>query len=177
MSRSLPNIIITGTPGTGKSLHSQKLAELLPKHSLVSINKFIETHDLTDGYDEERQSKTVDEDKLVDLIEPQLEKGGQIIDWHVCDIFPVNLIDLVVVLRTSTNRLFDRLKEREYGSIKLNDNMDAEIMQEILQDARESFEPEIVIELHSNDESDLQSNCDRISSWVAQWVIDNAEED
>ncbi|KAK9469333.1 AAA domain-containing protein [Lipomyces arxii] len=174
--RILPNIIITGTPGTGKSRHSELLAKKLPELKLVSINDFIKQHKLEDEYDEERQSMMVDEDKLVDLIMPDLEAGGRIIDWHVCDIFPESQIDLVVVLRTNTTRLYDRLKARGYSDKKFDDNMDAEIMQVILTDARESYEPEVVIELFSNVESDIEQNCDRIASWAKQWIIDNKEE-
>jgi adenylate kinase len=57
--------------------------------------------------------------QLIDLITPDLEQGGRIIDWHVCDIFPESLIDLVVVLRTSTTRLFDRLKDRYVGRLRI----------------------------------------------------------
>ncbi|KAK9493209.1 AAA domain-containing protein [Lipomyces doorenjongii] len=173
--RKLPNIIITGTPGTGKSAHSERLVELMPKMAYVSINKYIKDYSLEDGFDEERQSTMVDEDKLVDLITPDLEEGGRIIDWHVCDIFPESLIDLVVVLRASTTRLFDRLKDRNYPQKKFIDNMDSEIMEIILNDARESYDPEIVIELYSNDNDDLESNCQRIEGWAKQWIIDNDE--
>ncbi|KAK9314795.1 AAA domain-containing protein [Lipomyces starkeyi] len=174
--RKLPNIIITGTPGTGKSAHSERLVELMPKMTYVSINKYIKDYSLEDGFDEERQSAMVDEDKLIDLITPDLEQGGRIIDWHVCDIFPESLIDLVVVLRTSTTRLFDRLKDRNYPQKKFIDNMDSEIMEIILNDARESYDPAIVIELYSNDNDDLESNCQRIEDWTKQWIIDNDED-
>ncbi|KAK9238137.1 AAA domain-containing protein [Lipomyces kononenkoae] len=173
--RKLPNIIVTGTPGTGKSIHCERLKELMPKMTYRSINEYVKEHSLEDGFDEERQSTMVDEDKLVDLLTGDLDKGGCIIDWHVCHIFPEGLIDLVVVLRTSTNRLFDRLKERNYPEKKFMDNIDSEIMEIILNDARESYDPEIVIELQSNDNDDLESNCQRIESWAKQWIIDNDE--
>ncbi|KAK9456555.1 AAA domain-containing protein [Dipodascopsis uninucleata] len=174
--RNLPNIIVTGTPGTGKSSHCRRLKELLPDMTVVAANDFIKEHDLEDGYDEELQSAMVDEDKLVNLLTADLVTGGQIIDWHVCDIFPENLIDLVVVLRTNNTRLYDRLKERDYASKKLEENLDAEIMEVILSDARDSYASEIVIELHSNEDDDIKSNCDRIKAWKEQWVLDNAEE-
>ena len=41
-----------------------------------------------------------------------MKKGGKIIDWHACDLFPQSWIDLVVVLRTDNTILFDRLTER-----------------------------------------------------------------
>ncbi|KAK7205037.1 AAA domain-containing protein [Myxozyma melibiosi] len=175
--RSLPNIIVTGTPGTGKSTHCKRLAELLPEYTYLSINQFITDNKLQDGRDEERNSVIANEDKLVELIRPDLKKGGRIIDWHVCDIFPESLIDLVVVMRTDTTRLYDRLKERGYTGTKFDDNMDSEIMEVILTDAREAYAPEIVIELQSNSVENVVANSARIVEWAKQWVIDNTRED
>ena len=64
-SRSSPVIIITGTPGTGKSTHAQLLAEESPvplRH--VNVGELVKEKDLHEGYDEEWQSYTVDEDKV-----------------------------------------------------------------------------------------------------------------
>lgn len=133
--------------------------------TLFAINDIAKERDCITGYDEGRQSSIVDEDKLLDAIEPDLEKGGLIIDWHCCDIFPERLIDLVLVLRTDTEILYDRYKERGYEEAKLQENMDAEIMQVLLQEARDSYEEEVVIELPSNNIEDLESNVQRIVQW------------
>lgn len=50
--------------------------------------------------------------KLLDAIEDEVEQGGYIIDWHACDMFPQSWIDLVVVLRTDSTLLYDRLASR-----------------------------------------------------------------
>lgn len=64
MTRTSPNIIVTGTPGVGKTSHAEMLAEKTGlKH--LAINKFAEENDCYDGRDEERQSWIVDEDKVV----------------------------------------------------------------------------------------------------------------
>ncbi|ANB14082.1 Fap7p [Sugiyamaella lignohabitans] len=125
--------------------------------------------------DEERKSHIVDEDKVMDAIEDDLEKGGLIIDWHVCDIFPERLIDLVVVLRTDNTILYDRLKKRGYTDNKVEENIDAEIMQVILDEAQEAYAEEIVIELESNDVDQMDSNVERIVAWKNQWEKDNKE--
>lgn len=39
-------------------------------------------------------------------------KGGVILDYHTCDIFPERWIDLVVVLRCDHTVLWDRLEAR-----------------------------------------------------------------
>lgn len=51
--------------------------------------------------------------QLLDAIEDDVLKGGYIIDWHACDLFPKSWIDLVVVLRCpSTAVFYDRLTAR-----------------------------------------------------------------
>jgi len=109
--RTRPNIIITGTPGVGKTTHCTSLAESTGLTHL-SINDIVKTRECHEGYDDELQCFIVDEDKLLDSIEEEVKAGGYIIDWHACEVFPKSWIDLVVVLRVGSETLFDRLKER-----------------------------------------------------------------
>ncbi|CDR41907.1 CYFA0S08e01420g1_1 [Cyberlindnera fabianii] len=173
--RPLPNIIITGTPGCGKTSHAEKLVETIPGFKHINITDFAKENECFDGYDEARKSHIVDEDKLVDALEPLLEKGGVIIDWHACDFLPERLIDLVIVLRTSNSVLYERLSKRGYSQSKIDENIDCEIMEVIAQEARDSYVPEIVIELESNSFDDLESNVSRIASWVDTWKLNNPE--
>ena len=105
-----------------------------------------------------------------------MKEGGYIIDWHACDLFPRSWIDLVVVLRTDSTKLYDRLTARRYPEKKLQENLDSEIMEVLLEEARESFDAEIVVELQSNEPEDTVSNVDRIASWVKDWMLDNGHE-
>ncbi len=114
-------------------------------------------------------TKIVDEDRLLDVIENDLEDGGQIIDWHACDLFPPSLIDLVCVIRCDNKILYDRLKARGYGEKKLQENMDCEIMEVLVQEARDAYEGEIVVELKSEETGDLDGNVERIEKWVQDW--------
>lgn len=61
--RKLPNIIITGTPGVGKTTHCQQLAEAT-ELSHLDINNVVKEKDCVDSYDEELHSTVVDEDKV-----------------------------------------------------------------------------------------------------------------
>mgnify|MGYP003365586829 CR=1 FL=1 len=168
--RYKPNLIITGTPGCGKSTTSELLERNLPGFKYYDISSFAKEHDCYDGYDEGRKSHIVDEDKLLDELEPLLQKGGSIIDWHCNDIFPERLIDLVVVLRCDNSTLYDRLNKRGYHDSKIQENLDAEIMGVLLQDAQESYEAEIVVELQSNNTTEMEANVDRITEWEKMWM-------
>lgn len=113
--------------------------------------------------------------QLLDAIEPNLEAGGQIVDWHACDLFPPSLIDLVVVVRCNSTILYDRLKSRGYSDKKLDENMDAEIMEVLLQEARDSYDEQIVVELHSDDLDQIDENVERIEAWIKMWKKDHPE--
>lgn len=47
-------------------------------------------------------------------------------------------------------------------------------MEVLLQEARDSYDEEIVVELTSNTSADMESNVERIEGWVKQWRKDNA---
>lgn len=104
-----------------------------------------------------------------------MQHGGVIIDWHACDLFPKSWIDLVVVLRCDSTLLFDRLAARKYNARKLEENMDAEIMQVLLDEAREAFDEEVVVELRSDEVEDVDGNVERIEAWIEQWKKDHPE--
>lgn len=99
--------------------------------------------------------------------------GGYILDWHACDLFPERWIDLVIVLRCDSTLLYDRLTARGYKGKKLEENMDSEIMQVLLEEARESYREEIVVELKSESTEDVDGNLDRLEKWVESWRENN----
>ena len=77
------------------------------------------------------------------------------------------------MLRADTETHYDRLKERKYDQKKLDENIDCEIMQVILENARELYPNEMIVELKSNTTADLDSNVERIKAWLAQWDKNN----
>ncbi|KAH8434716.1 factor activating pos9 [Aspergillus melleus] len=173
--RTTPNVIITGTPGVGKTVHCQQLAQDTGLQHL-SINQIAKERGCFDTYDSELETWVVDEDKLLDAIEDEILKGGYLIDWHACDLFPKSWIDLVVVLRCpSTSVHYDRLSTRAYKQEKLQENLDAEIFGVLLEEAREAFDEEVVVELSSEQDDDVENNCARISTWIESWKKDHSE--
>lgn len=117
--------------------------------------------------------------QLLDYLEERAisEEGGSILDWHACDLFPERWIDLVVVLRCDSTVLYDRLTARGYKDKKLDENMDSEIMQVLLDEAREAYKEEIVVELRSDSADDVDGNLERIEQWVENWKKDHESEE
>ena len=65
---------------------------------------------------------------------------------------------------------------RNYPDIKLQENLDSEIMEVLLQEARDSYDEEIVVELRSDTAEEIEQNIERIEAWYNQWIKDHAEE-
>jgi broad-specificity NMP kinase len=182
--RAYPNIIVAGTPAVGKTTTVTELLSIstasnpsIPLRHL-SINDLVKSRSCHEGYDEELQTYIVDDDKLMDEVEKEIEdgngEGGWIIDWHSVDGFAVRWVDLVVVLRCEeTDVLFDRLSKRGYKEEKVQENMDAEIFGVIGEEAREAWKEGQVVELKSVKAEDVEENAERIIAWVKQWLQDH----
>ncbi|TFK57313.1 P-loop containing nucleoside triphosphate hydrolase protein [Heliocybe sulcata] len=175
--RTSPTIVITGTPGVGKSTHAQLLAQEAPvplKH--INVGDLVKEKNLYERYDEDWQSYEVDEDKLLDELEPIASAGGVILDWHTCELFPERWVDLVVVLRCDHSKLWERLETRNYPLKKIQENNEAEIMEVVLEEARSSYVPEVVVELRSEGTEDLESNVSRVVEWIKAWQADHTSD-
>lgn len=62
---------------------------------------------------------------------------------------------------------------RGYSTKKLQNNIECEIFQTLLEEAMESYDNNIVNELHNETFADMERNISQISSWVNQWIKDN----
>lgn len=63
---------------------------------------------------------------------------------------------------------------RGYAQKKLTENVDAEIMQVVLDEVKEAYREEVVVELRSESIEDLESNIQRAVQWINQWCTSNA---
>lgn len=82
-----PNILITGTPGTGKTVTASAAAEKIG-FSYINIGDLVKEHNCHTGKDEKFDSYIVDDDKLLDVVDPLVSSGGCIVDYHDPGLFP-----------------------------------------------------------------------------------------
>uniref|UniRef100_A0A383WEZ7 Adenylate kinase isoenzyme 6 homolog n=1 Tax=Tetradesmus obliquus TaxID=3088 RepID=A0A383WEZ7_TETOB len=143
MSARPPNILVTGTPGTGKTTTSQMVAEQAGL-TYINVGDWVKQHELHSGYDEEHEALIIDEDKVVDALEDVVAAGGCLVDYHSCDFFPERWFDLVVVLQTDNTVLYERLERRGYPQAKITENVECEIMMVLLQEAHDSYDQDRV---------------------------------
>lgn len=111
----MPNILITGTPGTGKTSLSNALIDSNPSLHHIDLSQLISDQELHDGRDDHFDTLLINEDKVVDYLEDVLKIHSLrnfVVDFHGSDFFPERWFDLVIVLQTQTNVHYERLKKR-----------------------------------------------------------------
>ncbi len=116
MKNTLPNILVTGTPGVGKTSLCSLLESQLPEDynlqgfQYIKLAELINTKKLYTSWNEEFNVPEFDEDMVCDELEPLMsQRGGIILEFHSCDFFPERWFDLIVLLRCDNTALFDRL--------------------------------------------------------------------
>ena len=175
--RTKPNILITGTPGVGKTATAIILAEKLNLHH-ANIGSIIQENKCHQEYDSTLDTQVLDEDKLLDILEKDFDddmsSGGIIADYHACELFPERWFDLVICLRVETHVLYDRLVSRGYNEAKKNQNMECEIMRVVIDEAKQSYPEEIVQELRNNTIDEMDQNISRIEMWCKQWIEEHS---
>ena len=137
LEKAMVVIAITGTPGTGKSTLAKELSRRMHLFRLDLSQNY---KSLSVGYDHNKKCYTINLKKLEDLVKITTQKHpeGVIIDSHLAHLLPRTKIDVCVVLVCShLKTLKKRLEQRRYSSAKMRENVDAEIFQVCLQEARE----------------------------------------
>jgi len=116
-------IAISGTPATGKSTVAKLLAKKLGC-KYIDLNRIAEKKNLYAGYDSKRGVKIVD----IDLIENEIKtmKVDLVLDSHYSHEIEN---DLTVILRTNPRELRERMKKKNWPEKKIEENVQAEIME------------------------------------------------
>ena len=151
-------IIITGSVGTGKTTLAKKLAKKL-NYEYIDVKKLIEKNNLSSGYDKKRKCKIIDIKKLNNFLiknivnnkkfskKLKLKKiSGLILDSHLSHYLPRKYIDLCIVTKCDIKELNKRLKGRKYAKNKIKENIECEIFDICLNEAKENNHNLLVVD-------------------------------
>lgn len=175
----LPNLLVTGTPGTGKSTVASRLCKAFEEAGAPEESPFyINVTDLVKNnssefavdFDQVRDCFVIDEDVVLDYLEPLMQSGKVLLEHHSSEWFPERWFSRVVVLRCTTNQLYQRLEARGYTPAKVQENVQAEIMNICVDEALESYDHSIVSVFENNSERDLEEIVRDLRAW---WQVRN----
>lgn len=140
-------IIVTGTPGTGKTTLAKELSLLLhAKH--VNVALLVKSEGLSEGYDKERDTAVVSPKRLNKAL-IRLIKGSKrqlVIDSHMVHYLPKKYAEVCIVMKCSLKELKKRLEKKRYKAAKVRENIDAEIFDICLNEAAEKGHKIIVLD-------------------------------
>ncbi|BAM39917.1 conserved hypothetical protein [Theileria orientalis strain Shintoku] len=169
-NKRIPNVLVLGTPGCGKTTLCQKVLEKLGEVSQkdsskdlnithLNIADLIRDKKLYSEWDNEMDCSVYDEELLdQELQKVDFARGGLLIEFHSSEFFEDGDFDRVYVLLTEIDVLRKRLEDRKYSENKIKENVQCEIFQTCLFDSYEVFDRGKVERLDSNTEEDLENN-------------------
>ena len=137
-------IAISGTPGTGKSTLAKYLAKKM-KYFRLDLSAYYP--ELSKGYNFKKHCYEINLEKLKSLVKKTKKNRDLIIDSHISHLLPRKEVNLCIIVTCSDlKKLQKRLQKRGYSPQKIRENLDAEIFQVCLMEAKEMKHKVIVVD-------------------------------
>ncbi|MGQ9566143.1 MAG: adenylate kinase family protein [Candidatus Bathyarchaeales archaeon] len=130
-------IIITGTPGVGKTSVAKLLASRLDA-TLINLGELVVKEDLILNVDKERETFVADLEKVSRYVKELLTSviGDVVVEGHFAvHVISAKRISRVFVLRRNPNDLKKLLESRGWNEAKVRENLASEILDVCLYDA------------------------------------------
>lgn len=149
MSKFKRVIVVTGTPGVGKTTVSHLLGSRL-NATHIDLTKLVKGETLTSGVDKARGTLIADTEKVSKRVQEIIWDCERdiIIDGHYAvAVLPAQDIHLVFVLRRDPEELKGAMENRGFRGRKLWENLAAEVLDVCLWDAVRACGSEKVCEI------------------------------
>ena len=143
-------ILVTGTPGVGKTTIAHKLASKLDA-CYIGITELVKTENLITNVDQKRKTLIADTEKVSQKLQETItqSEGDIIIEGHyAADVTPKKEVTTVFVLRRDPQKLKSVLEKRGYSEKKIWENLTAEILDVCLWDALSAYDSDKVCEIN-----------------------------
>lgn len=146
-------ILVAGSPGTGKTTMSERLAEELGCDH-VDVSALIRASKTYDRYNDELDTYEFDARKARRMLKKHLQdKCDFIVDTHSVDVARGIKFDRIFVLRTTSDVLYQRLLTRGYPPKKIRENIECEIFGVVHEDCTDLFPRQEITVIHNDEET------------------------
>ncbi|MFC2154355.1 adenylate kinase family protein [Candidatus Altiarchaeota archaeon] len=151
---------VTGTPATGKTTFSQKLAPRIGAE-VIDLKEVVTENKLYEFRDEEEDALVVEPSVLDSFLKKTIKVQGKSIIYdgllsHLVEV------DQIIVLRCNPKILLQRYRERGYSSTKIRENLEAEYVGVVLEQSLATGKP--VLEVDNS----CKLNLENIVQWLSK---------
>lgn len=132
-------VCVTGVAGSGKTRFARRLA-IENDYKYLDVNKIIgKNKKIISGYDKKLKTRIIDIDKLKGVLIRIIKKSKKklVIDSHLSHYLDKKYVDKVFIIKCDVHKLRRRLKKRKYNKEKIEENVEAEIMDVCFNEAKE----------------------------------------
>ncbi len=146
-------IVITGTPGTGKTETCGRLGKMLGS-DVIHLREFVKARKISSGFDRKTKSGIVDLRKLERELMKEITKlktrnRKLVVEGHLACEIPLPA-DYVFVLRCKPKELEKRMRKRNYAEGKTRENLLAEMLDYCTQNAEVNYPDAKIHELETS---------------------------
>ncbi len=130
-------VVVTGTPGVGKTVISSILASKL-NASHIDLGELVKRKKLWSSEDKTRRTLIADMPKLSKRVQEMIAHSERdvVLDGHYAvDVVPAQNVHIVFVLRRELDELKRAMEKRGFEGKKLKENLAAEVLDVCLYNA------------------------------------------
>jgi len=151
-------ILVTGTPGTGKTAVSRLLAKAVQAR-YVNLAALVERRGIDYTYDRNRRTRVVSFERLGSSLAPLAMRSerGLVIDSHITvELVPPLRLERAFVLRCYPPVLEQRLERKHWSKRKIRENLLAEILDICLWDAVHEYGWKKIFEIDTTNKRSIR---------------------